>query len=99
MVPESHGWAPAGSRASAELAAFEGSSVTVCITWLVLRHVTVAPRGTVTVAGSNLRASVICTVAAETPATAALGDGLTGALGEADTAGWGGGGAASPGGA
>src|SRR2546428_13780245 len=64
MLPESQGCAPAGSVASALLAALAGSSVTVCIVALVLRHVTVAPLTTVSVAGSNLSASDIVTVAA-----------------------------------
>src|SRR5437660_11301270 len=64
MLPESQGCAPAGSVASALLAALAGSSVTVCLVALVVRHVTVAPLTTVSGAGSNLSASDIVTVAA-----------------------------------
>src|SRR5437764_12390697 len=71
MLPESHGFTPDGSAASALFAALAGSSVTVCTVALELRQVTVVPFGTVSVPGSNLSATVMFTV--ETAALATPG--------------------------
>jgi hypothetical protein len=60
--PESQAAAPAGSDASAAFTALDGSSVTVCWTAPVFVHVTVAPAGTLSVAGWNWLASVMLTL-------------------------------------
>src|SRR5579859_7102982 len=60
-MPESQACAPEGNAALALLAALDGSSVTVCMVALLFVQVTVPPRATVTVAGSNLSASVMLT--------------------------------------
>ena len=68
-MPESHGSTPDGRAASALFAALAGSSVTVCPTALVLRHVTVVPLGILSVLGSNLSVLVMFTVGAAALAT------------------------------
>src|SRR4051812_36168706 len=62
MIPESNGCAPLGSTELALLTALDGSSVTVCGIWPMLTQVTVAPRGTVRLAGTNWFASFISTL-------------------------------------
>src|SRR4051812_3711450 len=64
MSPWCHGCAPSGSAASAGVTARVALSVEVCSVpfWLTFCQVTVAPRGTMSDAGTNLFASIMYTV-------------------------------------
>lgn len=68
ISPESQVLPPAGTAASAAVAALLGSSVDVWATELEFFQVTVPPFLMVTVAGSNVRLSVMSTVAASVAA-------------------------------